>query len=336
MRITIRDVSEAAGVSFKTVSRVINDERHVRPATRARVEAAIRDLNFRPSYAARALAGAKSFQIALLYDNPSPYYVHNIQIGVRARCMEQRIRSIAQPCDLHSPDLLAEIGALIDETHIDGIILAPPLGDIALITNELDRRGVDYVRIAAMTRLPGQIGIRMDDEAAAAEMTRHLLDLGHRRIGFLLGHPDHVSTGQRWNGFFRTMRAAGIDVDRALVASGRFDFERGREATAALLDLPAPPTAIFASNDDMAAGAIMAAHQRGLAIPEQLSVTGFDDIDLARAVWPPLTTIRQPIRDMGYAAADLLLGSGAAAGGTDRELKYEMVVRSSTARVRSA
>ncbi|MFD1949434.1 LacI family DNA-binding transcriptional regulator [Sphingomonas arantia] len=329
MRITIRDVSEAAGVSFKTVSRVLNKERHVRPATRERVEAAMKALNFRPSYAARALAGARSFQIALIYDNPSPYYVHTIQMGVRARCLKDRIRMIVQPCDLTSPGLAAEIGGLIDETHVDGVILAPPLGDIAAVTDELDRRGVAYVRIAPGNPTAAEERVTMDDAAAAALMMRHLIELGHVRIGFVNGPLDHVSAQRRLEGYRSALAEAGIAVDDALVVAGGFDFETGEAAAGVLLDGASPPTAIFAGNDDMAAGALAAAHKRGFAVPDALSIAGFDDIDLARAVWPPLTTIRQPIHALAYAAADLLLDAdgGDAAGAVP---DYELVVRGST------
>ncbi|HEX8446524.1 MAG TPA: LacI family DNA-binding transcriptional regulator [Sphingomonas sp.] len=330
MRITIRDVSEAAGVSFKTVSRVLNNERHVRPATRERVEAAMKALNFRPSYAARALAGARSFQIALIYDNPSPYYIHNIQLGVRARCVEDRIRLIVQPCDLTSDGLSAEIGGLIDETHVDGVILAPPLGDVRAVTEELERRGIAYIRIAAADPAPAERRVTMDDAAAAADMTRHLIDLGHRRIGFLTGHPDHVAARDRLIGYRSAMAAAGIAEMPGLVAEGRFDFESGAAAAAVLLASDPRPTAIFASNDDMAAGALAAAHARGIAVPDELSIAGFDDIDLARAVWPPLTTMRQPIRDIAYAAADLLLDREGTGAGKPPLPPYQLIVRGST------
>jgi len=309
---------------------VLNNERHVRPATRERVEAAMKALNFRPSYAARALAGARSFQIALIYDNPSPYYVHALQLGVRARCLEDRIRLIVQPCDLASPGLAAEIGGLIDETHVDGVILAPPLGDMAAVTGELARRDIAYVRIAAAEPTPDEARVTMDDAAAAAEMTRHLIALGHRRIGFVMGHPTHVAARLRLTGYRAAMAAAGLPVDDALLVPGDFDFLTGEAVVGALLDGAQPPTAIFASNDDMAAGALAAAHARGIRVPERLSIVGFDDIDLARAVWPPLTTIRQPIRAIAYAAADLLLDPE----GTERPRAplpgYELIVRGST------
>lgn len=332
MRITIRDVSEAAGVSFKTVSRVLNNERHVRPATRERVEAAMKALNFRPSYAARALAGARSFQIALIYDNPSPHYVHTLQMGVRDRCLEDRIRLIVQPCDLTSPALAAEIGGLIDETHVDGVILAPPLGDVAGVTAELARRGIPYIRIAADRPSAAERRVTMDDAGAAADMTRHLIALGHVRIGFVMGHPDHVSAGHRLAGYRAAMAAAGIVADDTMIVPGDYDFETGETVVGRLLDRADRPTAIFASNDDMAAGALAAAHARGIAVPGQVSIAGFDDTDLARAVWPPLTTIRQPIRAIAYAAADLLLDPDMTDGTSDRPAlpPYEMIVRRST------
>ena len=330
-RATIKDVSKLAGVSIKTVSRVLNKEKYVREATRAKVEAAMGALKFSPSLAARSLAGRRSFQIALIYDNHSPFYIHQIQDGIWAQCREQGVRMLAQPADVASPTLAAEVGGLIDETHVDGIILSSPVTDAPEVLAELERRGIPFVRISPGTNHAMTSSVFMDDVQAADDMTTHLINLGHRRIGFVIGHPNHMASDQRLFGYRRALDRAGIGFEPSLVRPGQFDFASGAAAAELLLDLPEPPTAIFASNDDMAAGVLAVAHRRDVAVPGALSVAGFDDTELASAVWPPLTTIRQPTRDLAYSAAGLLFSEEE--GVVHRRLQHELVVRGSTGRV---
>jgi LacI family transcriptional regulator len=332
MRVTIKDVSKAAGVSIKTVSRVLNKERYVRDETRRRVEEAVAALKFSPSLAARTLAGNRSFQIALIYDNHSPYYIHAIQEGVWARCREEGVRILAQPVDIGSETLAEEVGGLIDETHVDGVILSSPVTDAPAALAELERRGIPFVRISPGTNHALTSSVFMDDAQAADDMTTHLINEGHRRIGFVVGHPNHMASDQRLFGYRRALDRAGIAYEPALVRPGEFDFASGMAAAGALLALPHKPTAIFASNDDMAAGVLSYAHRQGLDIPDDLSVAGFDDTDLAQLVWPPLTTIRQPTRDLAYTAAGLLFDPED--GIVHRRLQHELVVRASTAKLR--
>ena len=325
MRSTIKDVSREAGVSIKTVSRVLNNERYVGDATRARVQAAMAALDFRPSMAARSLAGRRSFQIALICDNPSPYYVYEIQSGTRDRCALDGVRMITQPYDRESTRLLEDIADLIDSTHVDGLILTPPISDYPEVIELLGRRGVRYVRVSPGTELDLTSSTFIDNRAAARALTRHLTELGHRRIGFVVGHPSYAASRQRLDGF----RDARIDADPALIREGRYDFASGAAAADALLALADPPTAIFASNDEMAAGVLSTAHRLGLDVPGALSVAGFGDDAIASFVWPPLTTIRQPTRTFGYQAADLLLADGEAKL-EKREIPFELIVRAST------
>lgn len=333
MRATISDVSRAAGVSIKTVSRVLNKEKYVSAATRAKVETAMAELNFSPSLAARALAGRRSFQIALIYDNHSPFYIHQIQEGVWARCREEGVRMLAQPVDVASPDLAREVGGLIDETHVDGIILSSPVTDAAAALAELERRAIPFVRISPGTNHALTSSVFMDDVGAADDMTTHLINLGHRRIGFVAGHPNHMASDQRLFGYRRALDRVGIAFEPELVRPGLFDFASGAEAAESLLALPTPPSAIFASNDDMAAGVLAVAHRLGIALPDELSVAGFDDTELASAVWPPLTTVRQPTRALAYTATALLFERPE--GIEHRRLQHDLVLRQSTTRPRS-
>lgn len=330
MRVTIRDVSREAGVSIKTVSRVLNNERYVGAETRARVAEVARRLNFRPSIAARALAGKRSFQIALICDNPSPYYVYEMQSGIRDRCEMAGVRMIAQPYDRGSAKLLDEIESLIDAIQIDGLILTPPVCDHAPVLDLLGHRGVRYVRVSPGRDMGLAPAAFIDNRRAAATITAHLIALGHRRIALIAGHPDFATSAQRRSGYADALAAAGIATDEALIRTGNYDFASGAAAAEALLASGAPPTAIFAASDDMAAGALAAAHRSGVRVPQALSIAGFDDTALASVVWPPLTTIRQPTRAMAYAAADLLLAEPDAAP-ERRELPFELIVRASTA-----
>ncbi|MES2290961.1 MAG: LacI family DNA-binding transcriptional regulator [Pseudomonadota bacterium] len=327
-RNTISDVARAAGVSIKTVSRVLNKERYVRSDTREKVEAAMAALAFSPSLAARALAGKRSHQIALIYDNHSPYYIHAIQEGVWARCREGGVRLLAQPADVASPTIAAEVGGLIDETHVDGIILSSPVTDCPAVLAELERRKIPFVRISPGTNHALTSSVFMDDVGAADDMTTHLINTGHRTIGFIMGHPNHMASEQRLFGYRRALDRSGIPYEPGLVKPGEFDFASGAKAAEELLALPNPPTAIFASNDDMAAGVLTVAHAKGISIPSELSVAGFDDTPLAQLVWPPLTTIRQPTRDLAHAAASLLFEKVDSV--EHRRLQHELVIRAST------
>jgi LacI family transcriptional regulator len=326
---TIKDVSAIAKVSTKTVSRVLNKERYVSKETRAKVERAVAELNFRPSTAARTLAGRRSYQIALIYDNHSPHYIHQIQTGVWARCIEEGVRLLAQPCDAASPNLGAEVGGLIDQTQVDGVILSSPVTDAAAALEALEQRGIPYVRISPGTEHGRSSSVSMDDVQAADEMTSHLIALGHRRIGFIIGHTNHTASDLRLYGYRRALDRAAIDYEPKFVRQGAFDFASGEAAADVMLDLPQPPTAIFASNDDMAAGVLTVAHRRGMSLPRDLAVAGFDDTALASQLWPPLTTVRQPTRDLAYAAAALLFE--AEEDPVHRRLAHELVLRASTA-----
>jgi LacI family transcriptional regulator len=212
---------------------------------------------------------------------------------------------------------------------VDGVILSSPVTDAIAALEELERRGIPYVRISPGTEHGRSSSVSMDDVQAADDMTSHLIALGHRRIGFIIGHTNHTASDLRLYGYRRALDRAGLPFEPKYVRQGAFDFASGEAAADVLLDLPQPPTAIFASNDDMAAGVLTVAHRRGMTLPRDLSVAGFDDTALASQLWPPLTTVRQPTRDLAYAAASLLF-----AGEEDpvhRRLAHELVIRASTA-----
>lgn len=334
---TINDVARLAGVSIKTVSRVMNDEPNVREETRAKVREAAGLLHYRPNLLARSLAGARSFMIGLLYDNPVPSYVFDLQMGAINRCRESGYHLMVEPQDAQAPDLERAIAGLLATIRLDGVILTPPLCDMAVVLQTIEAAGVPYVRVAPFRFAGRSACVRMDDTKAAFDMTQHLLDLGHRDIGFVLGHPEHGASHLRYEGFVTAMRAAGVEPRREWVQQGYFSFESGIEAAKTLLSGTERPTAIFAANDSMAFGVMAHAQQTGIKVPDEVSVVGFDDTPGALLIWPHLTTIRQPIEDLAYQAADILL---ARAGSEDqgamndvtRLLPFELIERDSARR----
>lgn len=327
-RSNIRDVAARAGVAVKTVSRVLNGHPYVSVDTRARVEEAMKALDFRPSVAARILSGAKSNQVALIYDNHSPYYMFQIQTGCWDVCRAKGIRLLAQPVDVADPDVGDQVRGLVTETQVDGIILSSPVTDCEPVLRALEAMDIPFVRISPGTNHALTSSVFMDDAQAADDMTTHLINAGHRRIGFIKGHPNHKGSEDRLAGYRRALDRAGIAFDPVLVCDGEFDFDSGVRGANRLLDLPEPPTAIFASNDDMAAGVLAVAHDRNIDLPGELSVAGFDDTTLARTVWPPLTTIHQPMAELAQTAAEILIEGGDI---THRRLPHQLIERASVA-----
>ena len=327
-RSNIRDVAALAGVAVKTVSRVLNGHPYVSAETKARVEEAMLALDFRPSVAARILSGAKSNQIALIYDNHSPFYMFQIQTGCWEYCKAHGIRLLAQPVDVADPQVGEQVRGLVTETHVDGIILSSPVTDCDPVLRALESMDIPFVRISPGTNHALTSSVFMDDAQAADDMTTHLINFGHRRIGFIKGHPNHMASDERLSGYRRALSRAGISYAAELVCEGEFDFESGVRAAEQFLAMDDRPTAIFASNDDMAAGVLAVAHDRGISLPDQLSVAGFDDTTLARTVWPPLTTIHQPMAELARTATEILIAGGDI---NHRRLPHTLVERASVA-----
>ena len=327
--ITIVDVAKRAGVSIKTVSRVLNREPNVREATREKVTSAATELNYTPNVAARTLAGSRSYLLGLLFDNPSLSYIGDMQMGALRQCRLSGHHLIVEPFHAEGEDVGARIRALIATLKTDGLILTPPVSDHPEVLAALDEAGAAYVRVAPYHDPAHGASVHMDDAAAAYQMTQLLLADGHRDIGFILGHPEHGASQSRAEGYAAALAAAGLPYRAALVRQGFFSFRSGVEAAEALLSGPNRPTAIFASNDDMALGVMSVANRLGLSVPKDLSIAGFDDTPSARVVWPQLTTVRQPIAEMGAAAAELLIERRAVTGQA-MLLDFEIVRRDST------
>jgi LacI family transcriptional regulator len=306
-------VAGAAGVSIKTVSRVLNHEPNVRAETRRRVNEAIAELGFRPNMAARRLAGARSFLLGLLIHDAAPSYVGGVQFGATKRCRADGYHLMVELLDAADP--AAQVRDLIGDLRLDGLILTPPVCDDEAILGVLEALETPYVRIAPGQDMERAARVKVDDRAAAAELTRHLLSLGHRDIGFVSGPAHHRAALRRLDGFQDAMAEAGAPVDPLWMVEGDFSVRSGMAAGERLLSGERVPSAVFACNDDMALGVMSAAHRRGLRVPEGLSVAGFDGAAAGQSIWPRLTTVRQPLFEIGEAAADLLITRTAAGEG---------------------
>lgn len=301
---TVLDVARAAGVSAQTVSRVVNGSPNVADATRDKVLAAIAELSYRVNLAARA-ARVGTFRVGLLYSNPSAAFLSAFLVGAMGRCSQIGAQLILEHCsDLKSQRIA--IGKLISQ-GVDGILIPPPLCDSRPTLKQLDETGMPTVAVATGRPSPLASAVRIDDYEGASAMTRYLLSIGHTDIAFIKGDPAHTPAQLRYAAFVDTMKAAGKPILPERIAQGMFTYRSGLEAARQLLGHATLPTAIFASNDDMAAGVIAVAHGMRLRLPDDLAICGFDDTPVATAVWPELTTIHQPIADMAGAAVDLLI-----------------------------
>lgn len=332
---TIEDVARAAGVSAMTVSRVINVKRNVRESTRLVVLEAIEKLNYSPNAAARTLAAGEAIHIGLLYANPSAAYLSQFLVGALEGARKAGAHLVLESCESESASEQAETARKFLQSSVDGVILPPPLSESMAVHAEVAASGIPMVTVAMGLPHEGIRNVRIDDFAAAREITNYLLKLGHRRIGFIRGHPNMTASSERYRGFVAALEEHGLDPAEAPVEQGYFTYRSGLVATERMLASEKRPTAIFASNDDMAAATVNAAHRAGLDVPGDLSVVGFDDTSPAATVWPELTTIRQPIAKMAAAAIELLMndlrGDGGANAETERVLRHELIVRGSSA-----
>jgi LacI family transcriptional regulator len=304
--VTIDEVATLADVSPMTVSRVINGQGKVRDSTRDRVMNAVRELGYTPNLAASSLAAAQNTRIALIYTNPSSAYLRELLVGAMSGAARTATQLVIDSWDNFNAEAQRSAARALAKS-VAGAILPPPLCESKAVVSELVSAGIPVVAIAS-ARFNQEIScVRIDDYRASQEITAHLIAQGHTRIGYIKGHPNQTASARRFEGFQAALRDAGITADNALVQQGYFTYRSGLEAAEKLLSLRRPPTAIFASNDDMAAAVVSVAHRRGLDVPRDLSVVGFDDSSAATTIWPELTTIHQPIASMADSAIDILL-----------------------------
>ena len=309
---------------MKSVSRVLNHEARVSPALREKVEKAVKALGYRPNLAARQLAGNKSFIIAYPFNNPSAAYITDVLMGAARACRDHGYHLVSEPIELDA-EAIHVIDRLVTTLRPDGIMLTPPLCDLAAFVEHVAKLQVPLVRIAGRPDLAGTT-MALDERVVSEELVAHLVAQGHRRIGFIKPHPDHAIAQGRYQGYVDGLRTAGITPQPELIRPGLFDVQSGAEAAKFLLDLPNPPTAIFAANDDMALGALQVVHSRDLDVPGDIAIAGFDDSPASQLAWPALTTVRQPMQLLGANAVLTLLGVPF----DPSAMRYELIVRDST------
>jgi LacI family transcriptional regulator len=304
---TINDVARMAGVSKKTVSRVINDSPLVRPDTRERVQALMQQIGYAPDPQARGLAFRRSFLIGLIYDNPTAQYIVNMQYGALDALRNTGFELVVHPCDSKSEDYIQGIRSFVQRQKLFGVILIPRVSEDQDLADALREMGCRYVRIASIALDEPARMLQTHDRLAGIEVANYLESLGHRNLGLITGPRRYRSSIERGGGFIDGLAKRGIQLPADCAYEGGYTFESGVAGAEKLLQRTPRPTAIFACNDEMAAGVYKAALRMGLSIPGDLSVVGYDDSPLASQLWPALSTIHLPIRDIGRQAANILL-----------------------------
>lgn len=332
---TIDDVARAAGVARVTVSRVLNNEQNVRRETREKVRRAVEALGYTVNLQARALASGAGRAILLVHSHdperePNSYYHSGLELGALRACSALGLDLITRAVDPASENRARLLSSIIERERPAGIVLSPPLSDDLELLEGVKRAGVRVVAVSAGEQARSAVpSAGIDERAAGFAMGEYLVSLGHRRIGFVNGPSEHLAARLRFDGFLEALKAGGIR-QRPWTESGDFTFKSGVTAAERLLSTGERVTALACANDDMAAGAMLALHRAGLDIPADISVMGFDDTPMSEVIWPPLTTIRQPIKDIAERAVQMLVQRAANEPVRFELLAHELIVREST------
>lgn len=315
--VTIKHVAADAGVSLQTVSRVINNEPNVRPEMKERVQASIDKLGYVPSIAAQRMSGSRSYLILAINDRDRTIadwrarqgtdWVDQMLLGGMLKCAEHGYRMIFELVDTHSDHVERELLGAIAALQPDGIILTPPHSDNPQIVSFLHGQKIPFVRIGSIQNGAG-IPVSMDDEGSARQATEYLAARGHRRIGFIAGSAEYALSAWRVDGWRAAMAAAGLETE-GLLAEGDFSYASGEAAARALLGGAHRPTAIIASNDQMALATLEVARSLGIAVPQELSLISFDNTPLVHFTQPPLTAVDQPIAATTSKAVELIIAA---------------------------
>ena len=341
---TIDDVAALSGVGRTTVSRVLNDGPNVSAKMRARVLHAVETLGYQVNVQARFLAGGTARTIALICaadveNEPNSYYQSALEVGALRACAPLGFHLVIHSVVQTRPDLADEIVQLIEDSRSSGAIRTPPFSDDLALVRRLEKAGRAVVCISPGPQTHGSApAVGMDDEAAGFALATALLALGHRRFGFIKGLEHHLSAEQRYRGTVQALAAYGLNEGVITSVRGNFTFKGGKESMPSILAADPRPTAVICANDDTAVGALFAAHELGVTVPADLSIASFDDTPVSALVWPPLTTIHQPIQRMSQRAVEILVdrltanGKGQAGGSAPMEfLPFSLMTRQSTA-----
>jgi len=307
---TINDVAELAGVSKKTVSRVINKSPSVKESTRAIVETVISVINYQPDPQARGLAFRHSFLVGMIYDNPNPQYVVNMQQGILEGLKGSGYELVVHPCERVNPDFIEEARTFIERQKLRGVILTPSVSEDEGMADMLREVGCDYIRIASIKLDSDKHMLVSNDIKGGEAVAKHLCELGHKRVAFITGKKGFRSSEERQKGLTQGLEKFGLTLDPKHIIQGQYTFESGIEAAHKLLAMEPRPTAIFAANDQMAAGVLQVIRMKQLRAPEDISIVGFDDFQIAVNIWPRLTTVHSPVMRIGRLSAQRLLSIG--------------------------
>ena len=329
-RATIDDIARLAGVSKRTVTRDTNQSSSVNEGTRKRIQAVMSQWGYRPDPQARGLALGRANAIALVYENPNPHYILNIQQGLSEGLMGAGINLVLHPVEQGNPTFLIDLRAFVLRHKLPGVVLVPPLSDCAEVAALLRALGCGYVRMASVMLDDPQHMVVGHDRLGALAAGRHILDLGHRRIAVISGPANFRSAAERRGGLEDAMGERGLKLSVCYALRGAYTFESGQACADKLLRMTPRPTAIFAGNDEMAAGVLHTALRLGLDVPGDLTVVGFDDFEIASKVWPPLTTVHTPTREAAAAAVAKLTGGGGRGAGEGSLTAPWLVIRASS------
>jgi len=304
---TINDVAQVASVSKKTVSRVINHSDAVSEKTRRRVQRVIDILKFKPDQRARGLASNHAFLIGVIYDNPNPYYVVAMQQGILQGLKQSDYELVVHPCDRADPNFVDEAKQFVERQRLRGVILTPSISEDDRLASMLREIGCDYLRIASVKLDDAKCMMISNDRQGGLLAARHLCALGHTQLAFVAGKRGFLSSEERQAGFEAGLAENGLTLKSEHIARGEYTFESGIAAGHQLLSIQPRPTAIFAANDEMAAGVMRAMRLKKIEVPAEVSIVGYDDFQVASNVWPRLTTIHSPTTTIGKQAAQHLL-----------------------------
>ncbi len=346
---TIKDVAREAGVSPMTVSRVINRKGNVKQATLEKIQKAIEKVDYQPNIGARRLSGGRTYQLLMIFSNPNVSWIGELIIGMMHGCRDIGYHLLIEGVGDYegettgAPIDYEEITRLIDRSRADGVILPPPICFNRKVLEIISDQAIPCVRMAGAPMGDINLRVSIDNFAAAYEIANHLISLQHENMAIIKGPDEYIASALRFEGFAASLRDHGLELPASHIETGKYDVRSGYESARSLLRVQDRPTAIFASNDEMAAGVLAAAQESKIRVPGQLSVVGFDDAPIAQSVWPKLTTIRQPLRAMGEKSIELLESHIRLTSGETVEnlrsnvvLDYELKVRQSTGTCPSA
>jgi len=319
----------------------MNNEPSVRQLTQEKVQLAVKELSYQPNLAARNLAGTKSFTVAYVYDNPNAYYVIDMQEGILSACRQQGFELLINPCDSQQENITEDIINTIKHARVAGLVLTPPFSERPEFVKRITELDIKVVRIMSGDVAPDELSpcVMVNDRDAAQTITQHLIDLGHKKIAFIAGGAEHMSTIERYKGYRRALKANDIEFNKDLIIDGEYSFESGvigaKKLMAEEIAKDKHPTAIFSCNDEIAAGALFAARLMNISIPEQLSIAGFENSPFSRQTWPKLTTANQPNKQIAHDAASLLISQLRKQKSNNDISQYvpQLVVRDSTGQI---